>query len=94
MQVKAKGTKAHNKRVQSDKLLRYASQFAADAGLHGLPLLSSEAGCDNWYKTATLHSVYLWAFVARTRMSIRWKLPHSLDDLFDPSHQQAMVSSV
>jgi len=33
-------------------------------------------------------------FVARTKMSIRWKRPHSLDDLFDLSHQQASISSV
>jgi hypothetical protein len=25
-------------------------------------------------------------------MSIRWKLPHSLGDLFDPSHQQAITA--
>ncbi len=67
---------------------------AVDARLHGLPLLSSKAGCDFRCKTATLHSVYYWAFIARTRMSIRWKLPYSLDDLFDPPHQQAMVSPV
>ena len=33
-------------------------------------------------------------FLARTKMSIRWKRPHSLDDLFDPPHQQASISSV
>jgi len=32
--------------------------------------------------------------VARTKMSIRWKRPHSLDDLFDLPHQQASISSV